>query len=125
MQLWLSLAGANGAIAVAAAAVGAHALTGRVSAQQLDWFSQAAQFHLLHALALLGLAALQAAGQAGGLTAAAGWTLQAGILLFCGSLYWLAGMGSGSLGPLHVLTPLGGLALIAGWLLLLAAGLRH
>ena len=49
---------------------------------------------------------------------------QLGILLFCGTLYWLGLNGSGSLGPLHWLTPLGGLALMAGWALLAAAGWR-
>lgn len=124
MSLWLALAGLNGAVAVAAAAVGTHALKSRIGPQQLDWFTQAAEYQLWHALALLGIAALQAAGHGSGLLGAAGWAIQMGILLFCSTLYWLGLNGSGSLGPLHLLTPLGGLALIAGWGLLAAAGIK-
>jgi uncharacterized membrane protein YgdD (TMEM256/DUF423 family) len=68
------------------------------------------EFHLLHAAALLGLAAWMKAG--GG----AGWAcrlLLAGTILFSGSLYCLALGGPHWLGPV---TPLGGACLIAGWI---------
>ena len=61
-KLFLILAGLNGLIAVAASAAGAHALTARLDDQMMAWFTQAAQFHLWHALALLGVGALAAAG---------------------------------------------------------------
>ncbi len=51
----------------------------------------------------------------------AGWSFAAGVLLFSGSLYVLALGGPRWLGPV---TPLGGLAFIAGWLALLWAGVR-
>lgn len=86
--------------------------------------TQAANFQLLHALALLALAALMKSPQNIALLSAAGWLWMAGILLFCGSLYWLAAYGSGSLGVLHWLTPLGGLSLMAGWGLVLISGLK-
>jgi len=122
VRFWLVLAGVNGVIAMAAAAIGTHALTGQISEQQLDWFTRAAEHQLWHALALLGLAALMATTESWGLARWAGWAFQIGILLFCGTLYWLGLVGPGSLGPLHVLTPLGGLSLIAGWGLLGVAG---
>lgn len=125
MRLWLALAGLNGALAVAAAALGAHWLAASVSEAQLAWFTQAAEYQLWHALALLGLAALAATAGSSGLLRWACRAFQLGILLFCGTLYWLGLMGPGSLGPLHVLTPLGGLSLIAGWTLLAVAGLQR
>lgn len=123
-KLLLILAGLNGLIAVAASAAGAHALTARLDDQMMAWFTQAAQFHLWHALALLGVGALAAAGHGSTWLNASAAAFQLGILLFCGTLYWLGLNGSGSLGPLHWLTPLGGLALMAGWALLAAAGWR-
>ncbi|GEQ99850.1 DUF423 domain-containing protein [Iodidimonas gelatinilytica] len=124
MTWFITLAGANGLMAVAALAAGSHALKSRLGPDQLSWLTQAANFQLLHALALLALAALMKSPQNIALLSAAGWLWMAGILLFCGSLYWLAAYGSGSLGVLHWLTPLGGLSLMAGWGLVLISGLK-
>ncbi len=76
------------------------------------------RYHLLHAVALLAIAL---SAQASALRAA-GWLFAAGIALFSGSLYALALGGPRWLGPV---TPLGGLALIAGWLWLLRAALAR
>lgn len=124
MQIWLVLGGVNGAIAVTAAAIGTHALKTGVSAQQFDWFSMAARFHLVHAIVLLIAATLRIAGLRSVLIDWSAGSLQGGIVLFCGTLYWLGLNGPGSLGPLHVLTPLGGGLLIAGWTLLAVVGAR-
>jgi uncharacterized membrane protein YgdD (TMEM256/DUF423 family) len=117
----LLAAGLFGATGVAFGAFGAHALR--------DWLLErgttvawetAARYQLLHAAALLGAAAWlrQAAGAAQRRVgwAAACWAV--GIVLFCGSLYGLAAGGPRWLGPV---TPLGGIALLAGWLSLAAA----
>lgn len=124
MQIWLLLGGINGALAVTAAAIGTHALKTGVSAQQFDWFSLAARLHLVHAIMLALVATLQIAGMRSPLLDWSAGSLQGGILLFCGTLYWLGLNGPGSLGPLHALTPLGGVLLIAGWILLAVAGAR-
>jgi uncharacterized membrane protein YgdD (TMEM256/DUF423 family) len=82
----------------------------------------AVQFHLLHAVALLGLAGWWR-GQEGSIAGRrAAWAARAwviGIVLFSGSLYLLALGAPRWVGPI---TPVGGLALIAGWIALLAAG---
>ena len=112
---WMIVAGAaNGALAVAAGAFGAHALKARLAPELLATWNTAAEYHMTHALALL-LAGLVAGVQPAGTANAAGIALAAGILLFCGSLYVLALSGIKVLGAI---TPLGGLAFIAGWLLL-------
>jgi uncharacterized membrane protein YgdD (TMEM256/DUF423 family) len=111
----LALAGALGASGVLLGAFGAHALRASLSAAGTrDVWETAVRYQLLHAVALVGFAAwLRPQAGAGG--AAASWTVRlwaAGSVLFSGSLYGLALDGPRWLGPV---TPLGGLALIAGW----------
>ncbi len=121
MTGWFTfLAGVLGASGVAAGAFGAHGLRGRLDAAMMSAFETGVLYHLLHAVALLGVAWL-AQRLPGPLTSAAGWLLVVGIVLFSGSLYVLALGGPRWLGPV---TPLGGLALIAAWVLLAVAGAR-
>lgn len=115
----LLLAGALcGAAGVALGAFGAHALREVLAPQMLDAWRTATQYHLLHAAVIVAIAL--APGHTPGLRAA-GWLMVAGIVLFAGSLYLLALTGATWLGAV---TPLGGLAFIAGWLLLVRAAWR-
>jgi uncharacterized membrane protein YgdD (TMEM256/DUF423 family) len=93
-----------------AAVVGAHALKERLSAEGAEWWKTATIYHLVHAVAMLG------SSRADGRASAATWCFAAGVLLFSGSLYALALTDVRALGAV---TPFGGLALLAGWLLLL------
>jgi uncharacterized membrane protein YgdD (TMEM256/DUF423 family) len=113
----IAWAGALGASAVVLGAFGAHALRATLEASGTrEAWETAARYHLVHAAALLGFAGwLRDPGRAPG--ACAAWTVRlwvAGTVLFSGSLYALALGGPRWLGPL---TPLGGLALIVGWVL--------
>jgi uncharacterized membrane protein YgdD (TMEM256/DUF423 family) len=124
VKILLGLAAANGFLAVLLGAFGAHALRGRLAelpdgARRLEWWQTATTYHLVHALAL-GLAAL-VVQKSGTPATAAGWSFLAGILLFSGSLYVMTLTGLRALGAV---TPLGGLAFLAGWALLFAAALR-
>ncbi|HSG88365.1 MAG TPA: DUF423 domain-containing protein [Pseudomonadales bacterium] len=111
MLLIAALLGASG---VGLGAFGAHALKARLGASAGTW-DTAVTYHLIHAVALLGVAILfRSAGDAG-LLRAAGWSMTVGVLLFSGSLYVLALGGPRWLGPV---TPMGGLGFIVGWLLL-------
>lgn len=112
------LASLSGAIAVALGAFGAHALRRRLTPEQLATFETGVRYQFYHVAGLL--AATWAAGQwpASGPAAAAGWLFVAGVVLFSGSLYLLALTGRRWLGAI---TPLGGLAFIAGWLCLALA----
>ncbi len=110
---------------VAFGALGAHALKNAVNglpdaAERLAWWDTAAKYHLIHALAL-GLVAVLAAHVPGRLARAAAACFVAGIALFSGSLYALALTGHRALG---MVTPLGGLAFLTGWLLVGLAAQR-
>lgn len=117
-RLAAALAAANGFIAVAAGAFGAHALKKRLPEDLLVIFDTAARYHMTHALALFATAWLIGKGAAPARIAA--WLMIAGILLFCGSLYLLALTGIRSLGAV---TPLGGACFLAGWGILVYAAL--
>jgi uncharacterized membrane protein YgdD (TMEM256/DUF423 family) len=101
-------------LAVAVGAFGAHGLRGRLTPEALDAFETAARYQMYHALALLATAWV-AERWPQPASALAGWLFLAGIVLFSGSLYALSLTGTRWLGAI---TPLGGVALLAGWLVL-------
>lgn len=112
-----------GALSVVAGAMGAHALEARLLPAELDTYRTAVRYLAWHALALLGLAAL-------GQPFSTRWVARlwlAGSLLFSGSIFLLVldqlwGATYAWLGPV---TPLGGLLMIGGWVLLAAQALRQ
>lgn len=104
----VALGALNAAIAVAAGAFGAHGLRERLPARGLEVFETAARYHMYHALAMIAAGLLVARG-----ASTAGWIFQAGIVVFCGSLYALALTDVKLLGAI---TPFGGLAFLIGWL---------
>jgi uncharacterized membrane protein YgdD (TMEM256/DUF423 family) len=111
------LAGACGAVlgflAVALGAFGAHALRGRLAPGLLEVFETGVRYQMYHALALLACAWLLDRRAAGApWAAAAAWLFVAGSVVFCGSLYALTLSGARWWGAV---TPLGGLAFLAGW----------
>jgi uncharacterized membrane protein YgdD (TMEM256/DUF423 family) len=114
--MWSIAGAALLGVAVAIGAFGAHALRDRFDAYAMGVYERAVFYHFVHALGLL---ALGIAVRAGALSAASaalpGWLLLAGIVIFCGSLYALALSGVRKLGAI---TPLGGLAFVAGWIAL-------
>jgi uncharacterized membrane protein YgdD (TMEM256/DUF423 family) len=103
-----------GGAGVALGAFGAHGLKARVSPEMLAVFETGVRYHLVHALALLA-AGWAAERWPGPWTAASGWLFLAGIAIFSGSLYALVLSGQRWLGAI---TPLGGVAFIAGWVAL-------
>ncbi|MDN3522971.1 DUF423 domain-containing protein [Halomonas ramblicola] len=116
---WLGAA-LSGALVVIAGAFGAHALEGQLAPRLAAAFETGVRYQAWHTLALLAVLAWRASVPLAGQRLALGlWA--AGMLLFSGSLYALALTGTGSLG---MITPLGGVLLIGGWLALAAAVLR-
>jgi len=103
-----------GFVGVALGAFGAHGLRNRLSPEMLAVFETGVRYQMFHALAILSTA-IALARIDGWAVRAAGWSFAAGIVLFSGSLYLLALTGVRSLGAV---TPLGGLAFLAGWALL-------
>ena len=120
LRVLLLLAALFGFTGVGLGAFAAHGLKGQLSAEYLAVFQTGVHYQMLHALALLGLAALwQRLG--GRLLTAAGVCFCVGILLFSGSLYALTLSGISALG---MITPAGGLTFLAGWLCLGLAAWR-
>ena len=111
----LMLGSVGGFFAVAAGAFGAHALQGIYSPERMAVHGTAVQYHFWHSLALLALGAFwRAEGPTRWLAVtAACWV--AGIVLFSGSLYLLSATQIRWLG---FVTPVGGVLLLTGWLLL-------
>lgn len=110
--MWVPLAAVNLACAVALGAFGAHGLKGKLTEQQLTWWSTATDYFFIHALGLLLVGVLV---KLVGLSSKPAWALQLGILFFCGSLYAMA---LGAPRWFGAVTPIGGLLFILGWLLL-------
>jgi len=108
---WIAVGAVNAALAVAAGAFAAHGLRDRLDARSLEVFETASRYHMYHALAIVAAGILASSALRGAQIAA--WIFQAGIVLFSGSLYALALTGAKGLGAV---TPLGGVAILAGWL---------
>ncbi|MBS1199389.1 MAG: hypothetical protein H6R27_67 [Proteobacteria bacterium] len=109
------------AIAAALAAVGSHALGGRLTPAELASFNTAVAFQFVNAIGLFAAAWARDRLPDSALARASGWLLLAGTLLFCGSIY-AARLGlTASAGPT---APVGGSAVIVAWAGLAAALLR-
>jgi uncharacterized membrane protein YgdD (TMEM256/DUF423 family) len=113
-RLFFTLGCLSALVGVALGAFGAHGLRGRVTPEMLNVFEVGVRYQLYHALALLTVGAI-AGRLPGGALAIAGWLFVAGTVVFSGSLYLLVLSGQRWLGAV---TPLGGLAFLAGWLVL-------
>ncbi|WP_444895670.1 DUF423 domain-containing protein [Microbulbifer sp. SSSA005] len=117
-KLYLLLCALFGASGVALGAFGAHGLRGKVAENLLEAYKTGVQYQMIHALALFGVVLLmQNWGNRLSLTLS-GALFTFGIIFFSGSLYALALGGPRWLGPI---TPLGGLMMIAGWVVLFFA----
>ena len=109
----LAVAGALIALATALGAFGAHALKAHLSPDKLLVYETAVRYHFVHALGLLAIGVLLRSID-GELLRWSATLLLIGIVLFSGSLYLLT---FGAPRVVGIITPIGGLALIAGWLL--------
>ncbi|MBH8554075.1 DUF423 domain-containing protein [Nostocaceae cyanobacterium CENA357] len=112
-QFFLSIAAFFGGLSVAAGAFASHALREKISERSLEIFETGARYQMYHALALLFVALLISRTPSPQPTLiASGWLFIIGIAIFSGSLYALSLTGVKSLGAI---TPLGGVAFLAGW----------
>lgn len=122
-NFFLATAAILGGLSVAAGAFASHALRGQLSDRALEIFDTGARYQMYHALALLAVALLIARTELPSpLLLAAGYAFMAGTLIFSGSLYALSLSGIKILGAV---APIGGAALIAGWVCLAIAALNY
>jgi uncharacterized membrane protein YgdD (TMEM256/DUF423 family) len=117
--IFTRVAAVLGFFAVALGAFGAHGLRSRLGAAELEIWRTAALYHLVHAVALLAVALAGARVRRGRLICGL-WT--AGVVIFAGSLYLLAVTGVRWLGAV---TPVGGAAFLAGWLVLAVSAVKE
>jgi uncharacterized membrane protein YgdD (TMEM256/DUF423 family) len=121
VRLWLTSGAVCGLLTVAFGAFGAHGLKGRVAPDLFANWMTGADYLGLHALAILACGLLLLHRPATSLVNAAAWSFLIGVTLFSGSLLLMTVTGERWLGAI---TPVGGLALIAGWALLVAGAWR-
>jgi uncharacterized membrane protein YgdD (TMEM256/DUF423 family) len=113
-RMFALLGAVSGFLAVAAGAFGAHALRARIPADLLAVYETGVRYQMYHALALFAVAWVSTRSTAPQV-AWAGWLFVAGTIVFSGSLYALSLTGIRWLGAI---TPIGGVAFLAGWLAL-------
>jgi uncharacterized membrane protein YgdD (TMEM256/DUF423 family) len=119
IRLFLLVGAILGGLAVAGGAFASHALKDKLTERSLEIFELATRYQMYHALALLLVALfLSRAEAAQTLLTASGSAFIAGVLIFCGSLYALSFTGIKVLGAI---TPIGGVAFLAGWICLAIA----
>lgn len=120
-RLFFGLGSGLAGLSVALGAFAAHALRERIDDRMLANFETGARYQMYHGLALLAVAWAAARFPTSPLPTAAGWLFVAGTVLFSGSLYLMALTGQRWLGAI---TPLGGVAYLAGWVCLVIAAWR-
>lgn len=120
-KVFVSLGALFALLGVALGAFGAHVLKGKITDHLLANFQTGVHYQLVHALGLVLIGILISIMPSSSLNWA-GWALVAGILLFSGSLYVMALTGVTKLG---MITPIGGVLFIVGWLLVIVAALAR
>ena len=120
-KITIILGSINAMLAVILGAFGAHGLKSRLTEDLLAVYQTGVQYHFYHSLGLIliGVIAWQMPGSVWLKWSA--WIMLAGIVLFSGSLYLLALTNMRWLG---MITPIGGIAFIVAWLLLLVAAVK-
>jgi uncharacterized membrane protein YgdD (TMEM256/DUF423 family) len=122
MKLFVILGSLSAFLGVALGAFGAHGLKTRVTPEMLTVWQTGIHYHLVHALGLLMIGLLCQLMPDVSLLRFAGWLILAGTVLFSGSLYALVLTDIRTLG---MITPLGGISFLAGWLILATAVWKH
>jgi len=123
VKLFIIAGAINGFLAVAFGAFGAHALKEKLSEKYLAIWETAVQYQMFHALALIAIGILMSSKLMGPVSSlnTAGYLMLAGIILFSGSLYVLSLTGIGILGAV---TPIGGVAFLVGWIMIIVAAAK-
>ncbi len=114
-KILMSFGASFAALAVGMGAFGAHGLKAHLTDEMMTVYKTAVDYHMYHALALLGVAWAVSKWPGNSLLVWGGFLLLAGLIIFSGSLYILVLSNTRWLGAI---TPIGGVAFLAGWLCL-------
>lgn len=122
MKTFIIIGAVNAFLAVALGAFGAHGLEGRLAPKYLEIWKTGVHYQMFHAAGLLIIGLLAGKIPAGSLFTTAGWLMLGGIVLFSGSLYVLS---LTKIGVLGAITPLGGVAFLAAWVLIIVGAAKY
>ncbi|ASV67962.1 DUF423 domain-containing protein [Cytobacillus sp. FSL W7-1323] len=122
MKLFIIIGAIFAFLAVAFGAFGAHALEGKVVGKYMDNWQTAVQYQMFHAIGIFIVALLLSKMPDSSLLTWSGWLMAFGILFFSGSLYILA---LTKISILGAITPIGGVAFLVGWVLILVFAVKH
>lgn len=122
MKTFLILGALNAFLSVALGAFGAHGLEGKVEPKYLETWKTGVTYQMFHATGLLIIGVLLGKLPANALLSWSGWLMLIGIILFSGSLYVLT---LTKISVLGAITPLGGVAFLVAWILLIVAAVKY
>lgn len=122
MKIFIILGAINAFLAVALGAFGAHGLEGKLEPKYLETWKTGVTYQMFHATGLLIIGLMLGKLPANSLLSWSGWLMFIGIILFSGSLYVLSVTKISILGAV---TPFGGLAFLAAWVLLIVAAVKY
>ncbi len=122
-KLFVIIGAACALLSVAFGAFGAHGLKNKLSAHYMEIFQTGVHYQMMHALGLIlvGILAATWLNNGSALLNWAGWLMFFGIILFSGSLYILS---LTQVSVLGAITPIGGVAFLVSWLLIIIAFVR-
>ncbi|WP_456273002.1 DUF423 domain-containing protein [Bacillus sp. AK031] len=121
MKTFIIIGAINAFLSVALGAFGAHALEGKISQKYIDTWNTGVLYQMFHSIGILIVGVLAGNIAASSLLNWSGWLMLIGIILFSGSLYILSLSGIKVLGAI---TPLGGVAFLIAWVLLIITAVK-
>ncbi|WP_059171793.1 DUF423 domain-containing protein [Bacillus sp. FJAT-27445] len=122
MKTFIIIGAINAFLAVALGAFGAHGLEGRLTPKYLEIWKTGVNYQMFHAAGLLIIGLLAGKVPTGSVFTTAGWLMLTGIVLFSGSLYVLS---LTKISVLGAITPLGGVAFLAAWVLIIVGASKY
>ncbi|WP_054023658.1 DUF423 domain-containing protein [Bacillus sp. FJAT-28004] len=118
---YFAIGAINAALAIALGAFGAHGLEKQLTDHYLEVFETGVRYHMYSALGLMLISLFAKQIGASKLVLNGGRLILTGTILFSGSLYVLA---LTSFSKLGIITPFGGVAIIAGWICIITAAFK-
>jgi uncharacterized membrane protein YgdD (TMEM256/DUF423 family) len=122
LKLFIILGALNAFLSVALGAFGAHGLEGKLEPKYLETWKTGVTYQMFHATGILIVGVLLGKLPANALLSWSGWLMVIGIILFSGSLYVLS---ITKISILGAITPLGGVAFLAAWILMIVAAVKY